>query len=141
MQHYVDEWLSSRKFTTLLLGIFAGLAVLLGMMGIYGILSHLVASRTREIGIRMAVGASPSEIGRLVLRQTMLPVATGVIAGAAGSLALSSFLKTLLFQVRPRDPLTIAVAALTILVIAPAAILVPLLRATRVDCTIALRQE
>jgi ABC-type antimicrobial peptide transport system permease subunit len=89
----------------------------------------------------MAVGASPSEIGRLVLRQTMLPVATGVIAGAAGSLALSSFLKTLLFQVRPRDPLTIALAALTILVIAPAAILVPLLRATRVDCTIALRQE
>jgi putative ABC transport system permease protein len=141
MQHYVDEWVSSRKFMTMLLGIFAGLALVLGMMGIYGILSNLVASRTREIGIRMAVGASPSEIGKLVLRQSMLPVMIGVAAGIGGSLTLSRFVETLLFQVRPRDPLTLILAALAILLIAPVAISLPLLRATRVDCTITLRQE
>ena len=141
MQHYVDEWLSSRKFATLLLGIFAGLALALGMMGIYGILSNLVASRTREIGIRMAIGAAPSEIGRLVVRQSMVPVMIGIAAGAAGSLVLSSFVEALLFQVRPRDPLTMILAALSILLIAPLAISLPLLRATRVDCTVALRQE
>jgi putative ABC transport system permease protein len=141
MQHYVDEWLSSRKFMTLLLGFFALLALVLGMMGIYGILSNLVASRTREIGIRMAIGASPSEIGSLVLRQSMVPVAVGVAAGVAGSLVLSRFVETLLFQVRPRDPVTLIVASLSILLIAPVAISLPLLRATRVDCTVALRQD
>jgi putative ABC transport system permease protein len=141
MQHYVDEWLSQRKFNTILLGIFAGLAVVLGMIGIYGILSNLVAARTREIGIRMAIGAAPSEIARLILRQSMLPVLVGLVAGFAASLVLGRFLEALLYNVRPRDPLTLGGAILAILLIAPAAVYVPMRRATRVECTVALRDE
>ncbi|HEV2689947.1 MAG TPA: FtsX-like permease family protein, partial [Bryobacteraceae bacterium] len=107
MEKFVDEWTSQRKFNTLLLGIFAGLALVLAMLGIYGVLSNLVASRTREIGIRMAIGASGVEIGKLVFRQSMIPVTIGLAVGLAGSLVLSRFLEALLFQVHPRDPLTL----------------------------------
>jgi len=141
MEHYVDVWLSQRRFNTLLLEIFAGLALILAMMGIYGVLSNLVASRIREIGIRMAIGASPAAIGRLVLRQSLLPVSAGLAAGLAGSLALGRFVEALLFQVRAHDPLTLALASCTVLLISPAAIYVPLRRATRVECTVALREE
>ena len=141
MQHYVDEWLSQRRFNTLLLETFAGLALVLAAMGIYGVLANLVASRVREIGIRMAIGATPGEIGRLVLRQAMKPVAAGIVAGLAGSLVLGRFLEALLFDVKPGDPVTLGVAAVVILAVAPAAIYVPLRRATGVDCTVALREE
>ncbi len=141
MQHYVDEWLSQRRFNTLLLEIFAGLALVLAAMGIYGVLANLVASRVREIGIRMAIGATPGEIGALVLRQAMKPVAVGIVAGLAGSLVLGRFLQALLFEVKPGDPATLGAAALVILLVAPAAIYVPLRRATGVDCTVALREE
>jgi ABC-type antimicrobial peptide transport system permease subunit len=105
------------------------------------VLANLVASRTREIGIRMAIGASPGEIGRMVLRQSMLPVAVGLLVGLAGSLVLSRFLESLLFEVRPRDPLSLVLASCAVLLAAPAAIYLPLRRATRVDCTVALRDE
>lgn len=141
MDFYLDQWQSQRKFNTLLMAIFAGLALGLAMMGIYGVLSNLVASRVREIGIRMAIGARPAGIGWLVLRQSMIPVMIGLAAGLAGSLALSRFLEALLFQVRPRDPLTLGLAACAIVLISPAAIYFPLRRATRVDCTVALREE
>jgi putative ABC transport system permease protein len=141
MQHYVNEWLSSRKFITLLLGIFASLALALGMLGIYGILAHLVASRIREIGIRMAIGATPREIGKLVFGQSMKPVAVGLAVGLAGSVVLTRFLDSLLFQVKPRDPVTLILSACAILAVVPLAISVPLRRATRVDCTVALREE
>jgi putative ABC transport system permease protein len=141
MNSYVDEWQSQRKFTTLLLGLFAGLALLLALMGIYGVLSNLVAARVREIGIRMAVGARPAEIGKLVLGQSMVPVAAGAALGVAGTLALGRFLESLLFQVRPRDPATIVAATAMILLVVPLAIAVPIRRAARVDCTVALREE
>ncbi|HEY1220113.1 MAG: ABC transporter permease [Bryobacteraceae bacterium] len=141
MQYWVDVWLSQRTFNTLLPGIFASLALLLGMLGIYGVLANLVASHIREIGIRLAIGATPAEIGGLVLRQGMLPVLIGLAIGLAASLALSRFLEALLFQVQPRDPVTLAAAAFAILVFSPLAIAIPLLRATRVDCTVALREE
>jgi predicted permease len=141
MQHYVDEWLSQRRFNTFLLGMFAGLAMLLGMLGIYGVLASLVASRVREIGIRMAIGATPSQIGSLVLGQSMIPVAIGLSAGLAASLVLGRFLESLLYNVRPRDPLTLVIATAAVLLAAPVAIYVPLRRATRVECTIALRAE
>ena len=141
MDYYLDEWLSQRRFNTLLLEIFAGLALALATMGIYGVLSNLVAARVREIGIRMAIGARPAQIGRLVLRQSMVPVAIGLGAGLLGSLALSRFLEALLFRVAAHDPLTLGGAAAAILIAAPLAIYVPLRRAMRVDCTVALREE
>jgi ABC-type antimicrobial peptide transport system permease subunit len=101
----------------------------------------LVASRLREIGIRMAIGASPGEIGRLILGQGMLPVGIGLAIGLAGTFALGQFLEALLFRVRPHDPLTLAAAAIAILMISPVALYVPLRRATAVDCTVALREE
>jgi putative ABC transport system permease protein len=141
MDYYLSDILAQRKFNTLLIGIFAALALLLAMVGIYGVLSNLVSSRVREIGIRMAIGATPREIGGLMLRQSMIPVAFGLAIGLAGTIALSRFLEALLFQVQPHDPVTLATAALMILIVSPAALYVPLRRATNVDCTVALREE
>jgi len=141
MDYYSNDILAQRKFNTLLIGIFAALALLLAMFGIYGVLSNLVTSRVREIGIRMAIGASPAEIGRLILRQSLIPLGIGLAIGLAGTFALSRFLEALLFQVQAHDPLTLAASAIAILVISPVALYVPLRRATAVDCTVALREE
>ena len=141
LDEYLEYFQSQRKFNTLLLVIFAGLALGLAMMGIYGVLANLVASRVREIGIRMAIGATPGAIGRLVLLQSMAPVMAGLGVGLGCSFALGRFLEALLFQVRPHDPLTLGLAVSTILLVSPVAIYVPLRRATRVDCTVALREE
>ena len=139
--YYRDQWQSQRRFNTVLLGAFAGLALVLAMIGIYGVLSNLVTSRVREIGIRMAIGAAPGEIGRLILRQSMLPVSIGLGVGLAGTLVLGRFVEALLFHVRARDPLTLTLAAGAILLTSPLALAIPLRRATRVDCTVALREE
>jgi putative ABC transport system permease protein len=139
MSYYVDEWLSQRRFTTFLLGAFAALALILGLLGIYGVLAGLVAARVREIGIRMAIGATPGQFGGLVLTQSLAPVVAGLVVGLAASLMLGRFLESLLFQVHPRDPLTLGMALAAVLVVSPMAIWVPLRRATRVDCTVALR--
>ncbi len=141
MDSYLDDLLAQHKFNATLLGAFAGLALALAMIGIYSVLANLVSSRVREIGIRMAIGASPREVGRLILRQSMLPVAVGLVFGLAGTLALSRFLDALLFRVQSHDPLTLGAAMAAILLISPAALYVPLRRATRVDCTVALREE
>ena len=141
LDEYLEYFQSQRKFNTLLLVIFAGLALMLAMMGIYGVLANLVASRVREIGIRLAIGATPAEIGRLVLMHGMVPVMAGLAVGLGGSFVLGRFLEALLFQVRPHDPLTLGLAAFGVLLVSPVAVYVPLRRATRVDCTVALREE
>jgi putative ABC transport system permease protein len=141
MEKYLDFWISQRRFNTLVLTIFAGVALVLAMMGVYGVLANMVEARTREIGIRMAVGASTADIGKLVVAQSLIPVAIGLAVGLAGSMALSRGLESLLFQVRARDPITVILAILAILIVTPLAIWIPLRRATRVDCTVALRQE
>ena len=141
MDSYLDEFQSQRKFNTLLLGIFAGLALVLAMVGIYSVLANLVTSRVREIGIRMAIGAAPREIGRLILRQSMIPISIGLAAGLAGTLALGQLIQALLFHVPARDALTLSLAIAAILLVAPLALFIPLRRATRVDCTVALREE
>lgn len=141
MEKYLDFWISQRRFNTLVLTIFAGIALVLAMMGVYGVLANMVEARTREIGIRMAIGASTADIGKLVVAQSLVPVAIGLAAGLAGSMVVSRGLESLLFQVRARDPLTVVLAILAILIVTPLAIWIPLRRATRVDCTVALRQE
>ena len=89
----------------------------------------------------MAIGAAPAEIGKLMLLQSMLPVLIGLAAGLAGTLVLGRFIEALLFHVRAHDPLTLALAVSVILLMSPLALLVPLRRATSVDCTVALREE
>jgi ABC-type antimicrobial peptide transport system permease subunit len=110
-------------------------------MGIYGVLSNLVASRTRKIGIRMTVGATPRAIGGLVVSQTLVPVVVGLMIGLLASVTLSRVMESLLFQVQARDPLTLTLAIATILVTSIAALWLPLRRATAVDCAVALRDE
>jgi putative ABC transport system permease protein len=141
LDYWVDEWQSQRKFNTLLLSVFAGLALLLALAGIYSVLSNVVTSRVREIGIRVAIGARPLQIGKLVLFQSMIPVAGGLAIGLAASFALGRYLEILLFQVRARDPLTLALSAFAILAVSPAAVYFPVRRALAVDCTVALREE
>jgi putative ABC transport system permease protein len=141
MEEHLHYWLSQRQFNTLMMTVFAGLALLLAMMGVYGVLANMVASRTREIGIRMAIGASFGNITRLILGQGMLPVLLGVAIGLAGSFAVGGLLQSLLYQVRASDIFTRFLAAVAILLLSPIAIWVPLQRALRVDCTEALRDE
>jgi ABC-type antimicrobial peptide transport system permease subunit len=111
------------------------------MLGIYGVLSNLVTSQTHEIRIRMAVGATPAAIGRLLLRQSMIPVGIGLIIGLGACVVFGRLMESLLFQVRAGDPLTLASSVAAVLLASPAALYLPLRRATAVDCTVALREE
>ncbi|MEP6961848.1 MAG: ABC transporter permease, partial [Acidobacteriota bacterium] len=141
MEGYVQDWQALRRFGLILLCTFAAIALVLAMVGVYSVLTNLVASRTREIGIRMALGASPSGIGRMIVRQSMQPIAIGLVVGLAVSLGLSRFIESMLFEVKPHDPLTFTLAVLAVLLAAPLAIWIPMRRATRVECTVALREE
>jgi len=137
----VSQSVSERQFQTLLLGLFASLALILAMVGIYGVISYSVSQRTPEIGIRMALGASRGGILKMVIGRAMFLVAAGIAAGAAGAFALSKYLKSLLFEVQPGDPWTYASIAILLAVVALAASMIPARRAIRVDPMIALRYE
>ncbi len=145
LKHYVDSFpeMVQRRFMTLLLGIFAAFALMLAMTGVYSVVANLVAARTREIGIRMALGATPGGIGGMVLAESLRPVVAGLALGLAGSWVLAQVLASRLnlFGVTAHDPLTMAMAVGVILLVSPAAVFVPLRRATRVSCTVALREE
>ncbi|HYA97174.1 MAG TPA: ABC transporter permease, partial [Methylomirabilota bacterium] len=129
------------KFHTLLLTLFAGLGVALAAVGLYGVLAFSVAQRTQEMGVRMALGARPGDVLRLVLREGMLLAAAGVALGIACALPLSKVLEKFLFAVRPRDAATFAGVPLVLLAVALAACYLPARRATRVDPVVALRDE
>jgi putative ABC transport system permease protein len=132
---------AERRVTMLMLSAFAGLALLLAAVGIYGVISYSISERTHEIGIRMALGAARGTVMRMVLREALTLVAIGVAAGGAGAFVLTRLMKTLLFGVPPSDAITfVAVGALLTLVAATAA-WVPGIRATRVDPVVALRAE
>jgi putative ABC transport system permease protein len=137
----VSQSVAERRFQTLLLGLFATLALILAMVGIYGVISYSVSQRTPEIGIRMALGATRGGILKMVIGRAMVLVAVGIAAGAAGAFALSKYLKSLLFEVKPGDPWTYASIALLLAAVALAASMLPARRATRVDPMIALRYE
>jgi ABC-type antimicrobial peptide transport system permease subunit len=141
MDDAFGEAVSRPRFLTMLLGVFAGLALVLAAVGTYGVLSYLVTQRQQEIGIRMALGADRSSVLALVFRQGLVLSALGLTAGLAGSFALGRFLRALLFNVQPTDPLTLGVVAGVIALVAASACLVPAWRAARVDPLVVLRRQ
>jgi putative ABC transport system permease protein len=141
MEDVVAQSIAPHRFTTLLLGGFASLAVLLAAVGLYGLLSYGVAQRSHEIGVRMALGASAGGVVGLVLRRSMLLVGAGTLIGLVGSAAVTRVLGSLLFEVRPTDPAALAAAAGVLIAVALLATYVPARRATRVDPLVALRAD
>jgi predicted permease len=129
------------SFTLLLLAIASAAALLLGAIGIYGVISYMVSLRTREIGVRMALGAAPGEIGRMISRQGLTMAGAGVAIGLLASFALTRYLRALLFEISPTDPMTLGGVALVLLVVALGASWLPARRAARVEPAVALRAE
>jgi putative ABC transport system permease protein len=133
--------LAERRVLMLLLSVFAGLALLLAAIGIYGVIAYSVSQRTREIGLRMALGARPRDALRLVIGEGMALTGAGIALGLAAALALTRWMKSLLFSVEPTDPTTYAGVALLLALVALLACVIPARRAARVDPMTALRQE
>ena len=141
MTQLISESVSQPRFNTLLIGLFALLAFVLAAIGIYGVISYDVSRRTGEIGIRMALGAQSRDVVRMVLRQGLALTVGGLLAGVAGAFALTRFLASLLFEVKPTDPVTYTLVAVVLGVVALAACLIPARRAAKVDPLVALRCE
>jgi len=141
MEEVVANSVAQRRLTMLLLTIFAGAALLLAAVGIYGVIAYSVTQRTQEIGIRMALGAQRGDVLRMVIKQAIVLAAVGIAVGGAGGLALTRLMEGLLFQVKPADPLTFVAVSAVLAAVAILASYVPGRRATRVDPVIALRAE
>jgi putative ABC transport system permease protein len=132
---------SESRYQAMLLSAFGTLGLILAMVGIYGLISYLVSQRTRELGVRIALGARPQNILRMIISEGMLLVVAGVIIGVAGALALTRFLRSLLFEIKPTDPVTFVGVAISLTLVALAACYIPARRAMRVDPIVALRYE
>ncbi len=141
MTQVIRSSLAGPQFDTILIGIFAGLALFLAALGVYGVLAYAVAQRTHEIGIRMALGANKKAVLRMVLRQGMFMAAIGMAIGWVGSLAVTRALRSLLYDVKPTDPVTFAAVSLVLAGVALVACYIPARRAANVDPMVALRQE
>jgi predicted permease len=137
----IDQSLVQERLVATLSLFFGLLALLLACIGLYGVMSYDVARRTQEIGIRMALGASAQRVVQWVLRGALLWVALGVVLGLGAALATAPWLESLLFELKPRDPLTIGLAALVLLAVAALAGYLPARRAARVDPLVALRHD
>ena len=133
--------LARERLLAALLGAFALLAAALSAAGLYAVVAYRMQSRTREWGIRLAIGARPENVLWLAQRQSTLLAGVGLCIGLAGAMLLSRFVKTLLYGVQPADPLTFGVAALVLGIVVMIAAYIPARRATRIDPTVALRGE
>jgi len=141
MRRVIADSLSDFELYLWLIGLFAGLAVVLATAGIYGVVSYTASRRTHEIGIRIALGAAASDVLRIVLRRTLILAGGGIVVGAAGALAVTPVLTKLLFEVKPTDPATFASVAVLVACVALMAGLLPARRASKVDPVEALRYE
>jgi putative ABC transport system permease protein len=141
MDQVLSHSLALRSFMMMLLGIFGGLALLLASVGIYGVMAFTVSQRTREIGVRMALGARPDEVLRMILAEGLKLVAAGVVIGVAAALMLTRLLEGMVYGVRVRDPLVFAAVNVLTIAVSLGACYVPAWRATRVDPLVALRYE
>ena len=141
VEEYLGQQARGMELYASLLGIFGGVAGLLAALGIYGVMAFTVAQRTREIGIRVALGASGARVFRLVTRRALILIAIGLAAGVAGAMGLTRFLASELYDVSPTDPLTFTIVTIAVAVVALVACWIPTRRAVRVDPTVALRYE
>jgi len=141
MEQLISQSVAAPRFRTLLLGVFAGLAFLLAVVGIYGIISYSVSQRAHEMGIRMALGAERRDVVRLVVGQGMRLTLIGVAIGLVAALGLTRLLASYLYSVRPTDPVTFGVVAMVMVAVALLACYIPARRATKVDPMVALRYE
>jgi len=141
MDDVVAKNLSARRFALEILGIFATVAFLLACIGIYGVVAYTLSQRTGEIGLRMALGAQRSDILRIVLGEGALIVVAGVGAGLFGSVMLTRFLQTMLFEIKPTDPITFTALTILLAGVALMASFIPARRASRIDPLVALRHE
>jgi putative ABC transport system permease protein len=141
MTRLMQDAVARQRLSTVVLAVFALVAIVLAAVGLYGVVAHNVTERTREIGVRMALGARRSQVLKLFVVQGVGTAAVGTVCGLAGAYLLSRWLETLLFGVKPTDPLTFAVVAIVLLIVAVMACYIPARRATRIDPLIALRSE
>ena len=139
MNEVVAAALATPRLTGFLLGAFAAIALALAAVGIYGVLAYLVSQRTQEIGIRLAIGADRSQVLGMVLRQGLSLAAIGIVVGLIGAFALTRLMQSLLYEVRPNDPITFVAVAAALLLVALMASFLPARRATKVSPMIALR--
>jgi predicted permease len=141
MDQIVARSLRTQRFQTVLLALFAGMALLIATVGVYGVISYAVSQRTHEFGVRVALGATPGNVRRMILAQGLRLTLIGIVLGQTASFALSGFVRSLLYGVAPSDPAILAGVTLLLVAVAAAACWVPARRATRADPMIALRCE